>query len=132
MNEGDVIGACADVRYQAADLFATLTAGLPVPRAFHYYARLALEQFHFAARIEFPAASLNKQRFVIKCIALAGRPGHEQLDDPPGPGRMMQSAVEFGPGRRRLRQHSLLPEQMGECNAAQPASEAPEELPPVN
>src|SRR4051812_43790258 len=112
MQERDVIHASRDVGHQRRDILAALPILLPFPRAFHDRARRTLEQLDLAAGIEFLAVLLDQQRLVVECVALAGRAGHEKLDDALSLGRMMQAAL-FGL-------------QVSESDAAEPATVSPE------
>src|SRR6266568_8697473 len=128
MNECHIVRTGAEVRDEIADPFAALAVLFPIPRTFHHRARIALEQFHFAARFKFFSAAFDELGFVIERITLAGRSRHEQLHDAFGSGPMMKAAVPFGTRSRRFSEQSLLPKQMRHGDAAEPSSEAPEKF----
>jgi hypothetical protein len=132
MNERDVVGAVRNVRHQAAHPFAALAVLLPIPRALHHFAGIALEQLDLAAGIELLPTALDQPRLVVERVALTGRAGHEQLHDAARLRAMMQAAVEFRARFGRVGEQTLLPEQMHHGDAAQAAAEAPQKLAAIN
>ena len=97
MDERHVIDTGRQVGHQAADVLAARAVLLPCPGALHDRPRRALEQLDLAAGVELLAVPLDQLRLVIEGIDLAGRPRHEQLDDPLGLGPAVQAAVEVTP-----------------------------------
>ena len=132
MNERHIVRTGAEVRDEIADPFTALAVLFPVPGTFHYRARIALEQFHFAAGFKFFSAAFNELGFVIERITLAGCARHEQLHDAFGSGAMMQAAIPFGTRSGSLCQQSVLPEHMNHGDAAETSTKAPEEFAAVN
>ncbi len=118
------------MRDEIADPFAALPMLFPVPGTFHHDARIALEQFNFAARIEFLSGAPDQFGFVIKRVALAGRPGHEQLDHAPSPGK--RALCEWSSGWLcGLREETAFGKKLSEGNSAQTASQAPQKFTPA-
>ena len=83
----------------------------------------ALEQLDLAAGIELLAVLADQGGFVVERVALAGRAGHEQLDDAPGLGPVMQPAVELGARRGRF------PGRPGRLGARRPPGGEPARAP---
>src|SRR5262249_14007182 len=92
-------------------------------------AGVALEQLDAAAGVELLAVTADQLRLVVEGIDLAGGAGHEQLHDAPGPGAVVQAAIEVRArrGPRPVREQALPAEQMGQGDAAEPAPGSPEE-----
>ena len=130
MNECHVIDATAQMRHEIAHPFAGLTILFPIPGAFHAWPRVALKEFDLASRIKLLTMAFDQLRFVIKRVALAGRAGHEELNDPLRFRAVVNSAVQVGArrGRERLRQKAMLSEQVREGNSAESSAETPKKL----
>src|SRR5262249_7347846 len=77
IDERHIVHAFCQMREQGADPSPALPVLLPLPWAGHDRARRALKKLDLAARIEFLPVTLYQLRFVVKCIALARRAGHE-------------------------------------------------------
>lgn len=133
MNECHFIDATAKTRHEIAHPFAALTILFPIPGAFHAWPRVALKEFDLASRIKLLTVAFDQLRFVIKRVALAGRAGHEELNDPLRFRAVVDSAVQVGArrGRERLRQKAILSEQMREGDSAEAPAKSPKELPAV-
>ena len=68
-------------RHQVAHPLAALAVLLPLPRAGHADAGVALKQLDLFARIERLARSCDQRWLVVERVALTGRARHEQLHD---------------------------------------------------
>src|SRR3954452_1891856 len=106
---------------------------LPRPRAFQTGPRRALEQLDLAAGVERLAVTPDQLRLVIKGVHLAGSTGHEQLDDAPGPGPVVQTAVEVGlaQAERGASEQTVAAQEVRQGDTAQAAPRLPEETAPV-
>jgi hypothetical protein len=91
-----------------------------------------LKQLYLSSGIERLAMALYQLWLVIECIDLAGGPGHEELDDSPGSGAMMKTAVQLRPAFAFFRaKQAVMAQQMSQRNAAKAAGCAPEKLPAI-
>ena len=63
----------------------------PIPRARHHGPGAALEELNLSSGVERLPAALDQERLVVEHVALACSPGHKELDDPSGLGRMVQA-----------------------------------------
>ena len=82
------------------------------------------------AGIKFFSVPLVELGLVIKGIHLADAPIHEQLDDAPDFGAMMEAALEFRARfqHRRVRQQFVASQQMGQSDATESTTETPKEF----
>ena len=115
----DIVHASRRMREQVAYPFPRLAVLLPAPRARHDHTRVALEEFNLLTRIELLSGKFDQSRFVIKRVALARSPRHEQLNDAFRLGAMVQTAIEL-----RLRLSSRIPaaQKAGERYSTEPAA----------
>ena len=89
------------------------------------------------AEIRRLAVPLDQLGLEVEEVDVAGGPGHEELDHPPGPGRMVQAAVGAQPGERAAAagvggEQAVGPQQGRERDAAQASTALPEEIAPVH
>src|SRR5262245_34104459 len=88
------------MREGRADPPAALAVLAPRPRAPEQVPRHAGRRLDMATRVERLPVAPDQLGLVVKGVALAGPAVHEELDDSPDLGRMMQAAVPLGPRPR--------------------------------
>ena len=82
----------------------------------------ALKQFDFLAGIERLAIAFDQFGLIVERVALAGRAGHEELDDSPGLRRMMQFSTV---GRPDSASRANNPPSANSCDSAMPPRPPP-------
>src|SRR5207253_2068947 len=107
---------------QITDVLAALAMLPPVPGTLHACARRALKQLDSAAGVELGAVPFDQLGLVIEGIKLAGRPGHEELNDALCLGPVVWTAGALRSSRTCL----VAVEEPGQRDAAQSAADLPE------
>ena len=77
------------------------------------------------AGIKFLPVSFDQFRLVVERVALAGGARHEELDDAPGPGTMVQTAVQL---RTIDRTFHIFAQQPRQSHASQAAAKPPKKF----
>src|SRR5205823_13813470 len=123
------------VREDAADPPAGLPVLLEGERALHDAAEPAGDGLDPGAGVELPAVVLGQGRLVVEGVALADAAVHEELDDAPHLGPVVQPAVEFRasggltpPGGRLPREQAAPAEQVRQGDATQAPAQAPQQV----
>jgi hypothetical protein len=92
VDEREVVDDLPERGDAVVDVLPGLPVPLPLPRRRERLARGRLEQLDLLARVPRLAVIADEPGLVVERVALAGRPGHEQLDHPLGPRRVVEDA----------------------------------------
>src|SRR5262245_25673170 len=100
------------MRERRAHPAPALTVLLPPPGALEHVARLARRRLDVLPRIELLAVQPDQLGLVVERVALARAAVHEELDDPPDLGSVVQSAADLWPRARGTGQRATLGKQL--------------------
>ena len=93
MDESQVVGHSTQWCYNIGEMFAALPVPFEFERRTHPRAEAVLECLHVFSKVTLFAMIPDECGLEIKCIQMTCCPSHEELNDPPGLGWVVERAV---------------------------------------